>query len=178
MYTCWQLADSSTFMSSLSMCLSACLIVCSSACPSIHLTTYLPTYLPTYPPIHLPLCLHVGIWGIGLSLSAFLSHAEMPVTQIHPVTYYQMSFSLPVYISISVSPWLYLNPSLWFYPMYFLTFCSRSPAIRYIHRYQQNSFFSMKPVICGQQSIFPAQHGSKSLTGFFSRPCLWALSAV
>jgi len=147
----------------------------------IYLPTYRPTYVPTYPPIHLPLCLHICIWGIRLSLSLRVrfpcrnarhsnSSTDLLLTVFLIATSILPSESPLGYLCIFLSGYILCIPP---------TFHSRSPAIRCNHRCQQNSFFFlMKPVICGQQSIFSAQHGTKCLTGVFSRPCLWALSAV
>jgi hypothetical protein len=58
-----------------------------------------------------------------------------------------------LYTSISFSTWLPLYLSLFLCPLYSPSFRSHSPAIRCKLRYQQNIFFSTKPVTCGQRSI-------------------------
>jgi len=143
---------------------------------------YLPTDLPTYLPIHLfiyrSVCMSVYGEYDCLSLRFRFPcrnarHSNSSTDLLLTVFLIAMSI-LPSqsplgYLCIFLSGYILCIPP---------TFRSRSSAIRCKHRCQQNFFFLMKPVICGQQSIFSAQHGTKCLTGVFSRPCLWALSAV
>lgn len=124
-----------------------------------HLPTYLPNFLSTYSSTALPACLYMGNTIVSLCLPfpcRNASHSDSS-TDLLLTVFLIATFILPPqsplgYLRIFLSGYIRCIP-----PLFVVV---RLPLVVYIDT-SKTVFFSMKPVICGQQSIFPAQQPPK-----------------
>jgi hypothetical protein len=135
---------------------------------------YLPADLPVYLRIHLFIYRSVCMSVYGEYDCLSLPSTPMPKYQslrfIHWPNIKCLSYCQSLFPSQSFLGyiWILLSGFIRCIPRLFLVV--RRSFVIYIDTNKPD--FSMKLVICGQQSIFPAHCGTKCLTGVFSRPCL------